>query len=128
MALSPTQRTMQALKQMGYKTAIVEKWNQHAFRPDGHRGVRQDMFEIIDIVALDLKRGRILGVQSTGSGFSEHLKALKGEKAASCVDWLRAKGHLELWGWRKLKVKRGGKQMKWTPRVEILTLSDFYEL
>ena len=126
--MTPTQRTMKELKQRGYKTAIVEKWNQNAFRPDGHRGVRQDMFGIIDIIALDFKEKRILGVQSTGSGFSEHLKALKGEKAQACIDWLRVGGHLELWGWRKLKVKRGGKQMKWTPRLQILTLKDFYDI
>ena len=32
---------------------------------------------------------------------------------------------LELWGWRKVKVKRGGKAEIWQPRVREYTLADF---
>ena len=116
---SPTQRTMKKLRADGYKPAIVEKFNKFA----GPHGIRQDMFGIIDIVAI--RPGEILGVQSCGQAFSEHMKKLTLECFQDCEDWLEAGGRLELWGWRKLKVKRGGKAMVWTPRIKVFTLLDF---
>ena len=121
---SPTQRTLKALRAQGLECAIVEKWNMHARRGDGKRGIRQDMFGIIDIVALDHERG-VVGVQSTGTDFAGHMKKLKGERLRSCIEWLSTPGaHLELWGWRKVKVKRGGKAMKYEPRVHVFTLAE----
>lgn len=128
MSTSPTQRTMRALKDKGFKCTIVEKWNRFAVRGDsGQRGVRQDMFGIIDIIALDPQRG-VVGVQSTGSDFAGHHKKLTEEKVQECVNWLETPGTvLELWGWRKIKVKRGGKAMIWQPRVKVYELSDFID-
>lgn len=123
--MTPTQRTMKELKARGHKCGIVEKWNRYAWRPGGGRGVRQDLFGIIDIIALDTNRG-VIGVQSTGTDFAGHHRKLTQEKAQECMVWLETPGaHLELWGWRKIKVKRGGKQMIWEPRIKIYTLEDF---
>lgn len=116
--LSNTQRTLRALRARGLVAAIVEKWNQYA----GPHGLRQDLFGIIDVLALDPERG-VIGVQSCGSAFSEHLRKLTVEKAQETSDWLNTPGtSLELWGWRKLKVKRGGKAERWSPRVAEITL------
>lgn len=116
--MTPTQRTLRELKTRGLKCAMVEKWNAHA-------KIRQDMFGIIDIIALDPTRG-IVGVQSTGTDFSEHDKKLMVEKAQECKDWLSTPGaHLELWSWRKVSLKRGGKAKVWAPRIKIYTLDDF---
>lgn len=116
--LSNTQRTLRALRARGLVAAIVEKWNQYA----GPHGLRQDLFGIIDVLALDPERG-VIGVQSCGSAFSEHLKKLTVEKAQETSDWLSTPGtSLELWGWRKVKVKRGGKAERWSPRVLVITL------
>lgn len=93
------------------------------------------MFNIIDIVALDhgystitnecYRKGGVIGVQSCGTAFSEHLKKLTIEKAEDTRNWLLTPGtSLELWGWRKVKVKRGGKAMKYEPRVQVITLDD----
>jgi len=124
MANSNTQRTLKALRAQGFKCAVVEKWNAFA----GPHGIRQDMFGIIDIIALDPARG-VVGVQSTGTAFSEHHKKLTEEKAQECIDWLSTPGTaLELWGWRKLKVKRGGKAMRYQSRVKVYTLDDFDDL
>lgn len=110
MGTSPTQRTMRELKKNGIKAAIVEKWNSHI-------RIRQDMFGIIDIIALDPEKG-VVGVQSTGQDFSGHVKKLRDEKAQETLDWLSVPGtSLELWGWRKVKRVRGGTQMIWKPRV-----------
>lgn len=118
--LTPTQRTLRALRQRGLICAIVEKWNQYA----GPHGMRQDLFGIIDVLALDPQRG-VIGVQSCGSSFSEHLKKLTTEKAQETSDWLSTPGtSLELWGWRKVKIKRGGKAERWEPRVKQISLND----
>ena len=116
--MSPTQRTLKALKEMGRKCGIVEKFNYHA----GPHGIRQDLFGIIDIIALDPVKG-VVGVQSCGQAFSEHLKKLCFERHASTVRWISTPGAtLELWGWRKVKVKRGGKQKVWKPRILEVTM------
>lgn len=118
--LTPTQRTLRALRDRGLVCAIVEKFNAYA----GPHGLRQDLFGIIDVLALDPEHG-VIGVQSCGQDFSAHLHKLTEEKAQETSDWLRTPGtSLELWGWRKVKLKRGGLAMRWQPRVAYIQLSD----
>lgn len=116
---SPVQRTMRLLRQHGLVCAVVEKWNQFA----GPHGIRQDLFGIIDVLALDPVRG-VIGVQCcAGSGFAAHKKKILEERAEETRAWLETPGTvLELWAWRKLKVKRGGTAVRWEPRVEVITL------
>lgn len=124
MGMTPTQRTIKALRAKGMKCGIVEKWNRFVPRANGGMGVRQDLFGIIDIIALDPERG-VVGVQSTGQDFAGHHKKLTGERASECIMWLSTPGTcLELWGWRKLK-PRGSSRPKWEPRVKEYTLNDF---
>ena len=116
--MTPTQRTLRELKHRGFVCGIVEKWNSFA-------KIRQDLFGIIDIIALDPTRG-VVGVQSTGSAFAAHDRKLTEEKAQASLDWLQTPGTvLELWGWRKVKRKRGGKAMIWQPRIKIYKIEDF---
>ena len=113
--ISPTQRTLKALRARGLKSAVVEKWNSFA-------KIRQDLFGIIDILSLCPETG-VIGVQSTGQDFSGHRRKLMEEKAQECIDWLSVPGtSLELYGWRKLKVKHGGKAMRWKARIARITL------
>ncbi len=122
MSTSPTQRTIRELRNRGQVCAIVEKFNAHA---EPH-GVRQDLFGIIDVIALDPQRG-VVGVQSCGSDFAAHMRKMTQDKAQECIDWLSTPGTaLELWGWRKIKMKRGGKAMRWQPRVHIFTLEEIH--
>ena len=70
--MSPTQRTMRELKNQGFVCAVVERFNAHV----GRHGVRQDLFGIIDVLALDPQRG-VVGVQAcAGSGFADHFRKL----------------------------------------------------
>jgi hypothetical protein len=47
MAMTPTQRSMAYLKKEGYRVAVVERWNPHA-------RIRQDLFGVIDLLAIRL--------------------------------------------------------------------------
>ena len=116
MALSPTQRTLRALEQQGCICGIVERFNPYA----GPHGVRIDLFGFIDIIAL--YPTRICGIQSCGSSFSAHMIKIKGNEIAP--EWIKI-ADIELWGWRKIKKKRGGRQMIWKPRVHKYTMEDF---
>jgi hypothetical protein len=121
MSTSATQRTIRELRNQGRKCAIVEKWNAFV----GTHGIRQDLFGIIDVLALDPQRG-FVGIQCcAGSSFKAHYRKLTEERYQESLDWLQTPGGvLELWGWRKVKVKRGGKAMRWKPRVQEITLDD----
>jgi len=118
MPLSNTQRTMKALRDEGLPCEIVEKWIPKA-------NVRKDLFGIIDILAVGGQARGIIGVQSTGKDFDGHLKKMLVDKAQECIDWLQSGGRLWLWGWRQVKVKRGGKAIVWEARKREITLEDF---
>jgi hypothetical protein len=98
----------------------VERFNQYA----GPHGIRQDLFGCIDIIALDPARG-VIGVQSCGQGFADHKPKLLEERSQEVMEWLKTPGTaLELWGWRKVKLNRGGKAMRWKPRLARLILDN----
>ncbi|MDH3267340.1 MAG: hypothetical protein OEM46_00655 [Ignavibacteria bacterium] len=116
--LSPVQRTIRELNSQGIVCGIVERWIPYAKKPgfDGPPGVRKDLFDIIDIIALS-ERG-VIGVQCCGSDFSSHIQKITIEKAQETYEWLRTPGtQMELWAWRKVKLERGGKAMRWRPRL-----------
>lgn len=118
--MSPTQRTLKALKDMGRTCGIVERFIAQA----GPFGQRRDLFGIIDIIALDPERG-VVGVQSTGQDFSGHWKKITEEMSENTRLWLETPGaSLELWAWRKVKKVRGGKAMIWKPRIASIVLDD----
>ena len=90
----------------------------------GPFGVTQDLFGIIDILALDPERG-VVGIQSCTTRFAEHERTILVDHAQETHDWLSTPGTaLELWGWRKVKVKRGGLAEVWAPRVREFSLQD----
>lgn len=116
---SATQRTLRQLRQEGYICGIVERFNPYA----GEFGKRIDLFNFIDILAI--KPIGICGIQSCGSNFAEHDRTILKNEIA--VEWLKAGGSIELWGWRKIKKKREGKQLIWRPRVKEYSIQDFKE-
>jgi len=117
--LSPTQRTLKELRNLGRVVAITEKWQVIPNHPGG--GIRKDLFGFIDLIALDAERG-IVAIQSCGSSFSEHFRKITDSDCTENVlEWLRCGGKLELWGWRRIKAKKGGKAMVWRPRIQEIT-------
>lgn len=131
--MTPTQRTLKYLRDLGWEACVVERWIARAQK-------RIDAFGFGDILALrpqEIERVKVHGddidwirpasivmVQTTsGSNHSAHRKKILAEPLA--YKWLDHHGKILLISWRKLKVKRGGKAMKWTPRIEWLTKEDF---
>ena len=105
--MTPTARTLATLRADGWTAEVVERWNPHA-------RVRHDLFNVADILAV---RGRkTLAVQVTaGSGVSARVAKLR---ASAALPLLTAAGwRVEVHGWRRVKVKRGGKAIRWACRV-----------
>ena len=115
--LTPTQRTLKALRERGAICASVEKWNPYG----GPHGVRVDLFGFIDLVLIDPQYG-IVAIQSCGEAFSAHYKKIVENEIAP--EWMKH-GRIELWAWRKVKRVRGGKAMMWKPKIHIFQVGDF---
>ncbi len=117
--MSPTQRTLKRLRGQGYRTAVVERWLRYA----GQFGKRQDMFGIIDVLAINSEED--LGIQCCAGSVKSHLTKLLEERNQECFDWLECPHRrLEIWAWRKLLKKRGGKAKIWSPNIVEITLED----
>ena len=121
--LSPVQRTMNSLRGIGSICAVVEHFNPYS----GKFGIRQDLFGIIDILVLDPERG-VIGIQVCGSSYAQHYRKLTIDNIQDTINWLSTPGtKLEIWAWRKIKIKRGMKAMRWAPRVKELKLAEILE-
>jgi hypothetical protein len=111
--LSPTQRTLALLRERGWLHDTVERFNPYV----GPHGIRVDYLNAFDIIAIDPGTA-IVGVQSFGQAWSEHAKKLLGECAPQLRAWLGVPcARVEMIGWRKVKLNRGGKAMRWKPRI-----------
>ena len=120
--ISPTQRTLKAMREQGRICGIVERFNQHV----GPFGIRQDLFGFIDIIVIDPVDG-IIAIQSCNASFAPHIKKLTEERNEAVYEWLKH-AKCELWAWRKIKVKRGGNAMRWAPRIADITLDEDEQL
>jgi hypothetical protein len=125
MASKPTQRTLDALRKDGWTVAIVERWNAFAGEEipgsgGKRRGIRQDLFNCIDILAMKFGE-KLIGIQST-SGTNHAARRFKAIQEPRLKVWLGAGCRFEIWSWSK----RGAKdeKKKWSCRREAITLDD----
>ena len=87
---SPTQRSLEYLREQGYHCAIVEKWNSFT-------RVRQDLWGWCDILAI--RKGEVLAVQVTASAVATRIKKIQ---ESTTVQFVRDAGiRIEVHGWRK---------------------------
>ena len=87
---SPTQRSLEYLREQGYHCEIVEKWNPW-------RRVRQDLWGWCDILAI--RRNEVLAVQVTSSGVAARIKKIQ---ESDTVAQVREAGiRIECHGWTK---------------------------
>ncbi|NBW08725.1 MAG: hypothetical protein EBR82_11950 [Caulobacteraceae bacterium] len=88
--MTPTQRSLQYLREQGYHCSIVEKWNPHA-------RIRQDLWGWCDILAI--KKNEVLAVQVTAAGVAARIKKIQESETLGLV---RDAGiRIEVHGWRK---------------------------
>ena len=121
--ISNTSRTLQYLRSQGWVADKVEQFNAYA----GKFGSRKDMFGFGDIVAMGEKS--IIAIQSCGQAFSEHHRKITQDEnvAPKALLWIENGGRLLLIGWRKVKLHKGGKAMRWQPRIKEYSLNDFLD-
>ena len=112
------QRTCAVLREQEIRYEIREKWNQYSRK-------RQDGHGFIDVEALYLDRKQIVGIQCCGTDIQPHIRKMQGTCAAAAKDWLKCGGGIEIWAWRRLKKKRGGKAFRWDCKIIPITLQDF---
>jgi hypothetical protein len=87
---SPTQRSLEYLREQGYFCAIVEKWNSFTKQ-------RQDLWGWCDILAI--RKNEVLAVQVTSTGVAERIKKIEDSPT---VAFVRDAGiRIEVHGWRK---------------------------
>ena len=65
--MTPTQRSMKALRELGYLVEVVEKWNSFT-------RTRKDLWGWADLLAV--RRGEVLAVQVTATGVSSRIKKI----------------------------------------------------
>ena len=119
---SHVQRTLASLRKSGREAGVVERWIQQANK-------RIDLFGFIDLVSLDPHSGSIVAVQvCAASSLAAHRKKITGECGHLSRAWLECGGIIELWGWRKQKIKRGGTAYRWIPVVEQIQYQDGWQI
>ena len=88
--MTPTQRSLQYLREQGYLCEVVEHWNHFA-------RVRKDLWGWCDILAI--KKNEVLAVQVTASAVADRIKKIT---ASDTVGAVREAGiRIEVHGWRK---------------------------
>ena len=87
---SPTQRSLEYLREQGYFCAIVEKWNSFTKQ-------RQDLWGWCDILAI--RENEVLAVQVTSTGVAERIKKIEDSPTGAFVR--KAGIRIEVHGWRK---------------------------
>jgi hypothetical protein len=121
---SPTSRSLKLLREEGGIAAVVEFWNRFAVRPNGGRGIRQDLFGFADIFACFPGDPEVRLVQTTSYSCvsARKKKILASPLALIC---LRSGATIIIHGWAKRPKSKDDKRLVWKCRVVEITESDF---
>ena len=115
--MTPTARSLQYIRGMGFTAQVVERFNPFA-------KVRQDLFGCIDLIACIPAVG-ILGIQAC-AGASHAARRAKAIAEPRLRDWMRCGGKFEVWSW----TKRGprGKRKAWSLRRDVVCIDELAEV
>lgn len=101
MTVSPTQRSLAEARSRGWQAAVTEHWNQFA-------GIRQDLFNFVDILCVDGKQTIAIQATSTLSNAAERKAKILHDpkvspKARRCLEsgW-----KVYVWAWPKHVVRK----------------------
>ena len=106
--MTPTARTLTALRAAGWTVQTVESWIPGA-------NIRRDLWGVGDILAMQAGMPLLL-VQATSDG-NVSARVAKAKREPRLKTWLRCGATFEVWGW----LKRGG---RWTCRRVPIVLDD----
>jgi hypothetical protein len=112
--VTPTARTLQHLKKLGYTAQVVEQ----TIRGKG-MVFKRDLFGCIDVLALG--NGVTLGVQAC-AGASHAARLTKAKQQPALPRWLFCGNRFEVWSWAKQGPR--GKRKVWTLRRESVSLPE----
>lgn len=115
-SISPTQRSLKHLRQLGWKVAVVEHWNPWV-------RIRQDLFGVFDLLALTGSSIWAIQVTSTSNVASRRAKILASEEAKL---WCQSGGFIQLHGWSKKGPR--GKVKKWTLTEETISAASWEQI
>ena len=87
---SPTQRSLEYLRDLGYHCEIVVKWNSFTKQ-------RKDLWGWCDILAI--RENEVLAVQVTASAVADRIKKIQESTTVALVR--KAGIRIEVHGWRK---------------------------
>lgn len=113
---SPTELSLNFLREQGYTVAVTEHWN-----PFGK--VRVDLFGIIDLVAIKKGVPGVLGIQTTSrTNISARIK--KSIQNKNLLTWYKAGNNFKIHGWYKEKgvwklEEREVVEQKFLPKIEM---------
>lgn len=105
--MSPTARSLKVLRDDGWTADVVERFNSFTKQ-------RHDLFGFADIIAIHPQWGTMLVQATSTSNQAARVTKIMGEPRHKL--WLLSgRGHhyLQVHGWGKRKVKRGGKAVRW---------------
>lgn len=114
--ISPTQLSLIEIRKQDYHAQVVEHWNQHA-------KIRQDLFGVIDVVAIPKLGTRlgVIGIQATsGTNHAGRVNKIRAEPLAHA--WVAAGLGLEVWSWAQPR----GPGTAWVLRRQVITLAEFH--
>lgn len=112
--------TKRLYESLGYLVGKTEHWEQWG---RGGQGIRRDLFEFIDYLAISGSRREIVGIQAT-SAAARSARRRKIYTIAAAQEFLEAGGKIHLVTWKKAPLKSGGKAMRWQHNCEEITLED----
>jgi hypothetical protein len=108
---TPTSRTLEHFRSLGFTVQVVERWNPYA-------RIRQDLFNVIDIIAAG--EAGLFGIQAC-AGSSHAARRTKALAEPKLRTWLEAGGRFEVVSWSK-RVQEGKKRKAWACRREEIVL------
>lgn len=114
--MRPMARTLKFFREQGFTIDVVERWI------GGY--TRKDFLGCIDAIAFKKGKTKILAIQVFGVDWSSHRKKIIDEQHEGGKLWLANKNVKFIFiGWRKVKLKRGGKAIRWKPRFGRVTMT-----
>ena len=108
MSQSPTQRSLELARKMGWIADVCERWVPMKNHPGG--GQRKDLFGFLDVVALTPYG--ILGIQACARA-SHKNRMDKAILAPELKEWLRMRAGFVVWSWAKT-----GKPLRWGVKAQ----------